>query len=65
MGSLKSACKESPAKAQAAYASATTLLDVWLEGVDLPNIGDKSYDPRSLPECSNPATGPCQRESRS
>ena len=48
--------------AQAAYASTSSTMDVWLEGVDLPLLGTKSYDPRSLPVCANPATGPCIRD---
>ena len=63
MGKLKDATKESAAKAQTALASATTSLNVWLDGVDLPPVGDKAYDPRSLPVCAQPATGPCMRES--
>jgi len=62
MKGLSSATKESPSKAQAAYASASTSMNVWLEGVDLPPVGAKSYDPRALPVCANPATGPCLRE---
>ena len=60
MGSLKGAMKESASKAQAAYASARGSMDVWLEGVDLPLLGDKSWDPRGLPACAQPATGPCK-----
>ena len=60
VGSLKGAMKESPAKAQAAYASAKTSMDTWLESVDLPALG--GYDPRQMPVCSNPATGPCLKE---
>lgn len=59
LGSLKSAMKESPAKAQAAYANAATSMDVWLEGVDLPPVASAVYDPRTLTECGAPATGPC------
>ena len=62
VGSLKGAVKESPTKAQAAYASAAASVNVWLEGVDLPPVGDAAYDPRGLPVCENPATGPCKRE---
>ena len=62
MSSLKGACKESPTKAQAAYASASESMNVWLEGVDLPLVGTKAYDPRSLAACAAPATGPCLRE---
>jgi hypothetical protein len=58
---LKAAQKESPAKMQAAYASASSSVNVWLERVDLPPIG-KAWDPRELPACLNPATGPCVRE---
>ena len=62
VGSLKGAMKESPAKMSAAYASASASMNVWLEGVDLPLVGSGAYDPRSLPVCDNPATGPCLRE---
>ena len=62
MGKLESAMKESPAKMQAAYLTASTSMDTWLDGVDLPSVGSKAYDPRSLPVCDNPATGPCKRE---
>ena len=58
--SLKSAGKD---KVQAAYASASGSMNVWLEGVDLPPLGDKAYDPRALATCTAPATGPCLRES--
>ena len=60
MGKLKTAAKEGATKAQAAYASASTSMNVWLDGVDLPPLGDKAYDPREMPVCDNPATGPCR-----
>jgi len=60
LGSLKSAMKESPDKAKAAYAKVKSSMDEWLDGVDLPATG--SYDPRSLPACSSPATGACLRQ---
>jgi len=62
LGGLKSAAKESPAKAQTAYASASETINVWLDGVDLPPVGNQAYDPRALPVCEAPATGPCLRE---
>jgi len=59
---LKGAMKETPAKMQAAYLTASASMNTWLEGVDLPPVGDKAWDPRSLPICEQPATGPCRRE---
>ena len=62
MKSLASASKEGASKAASAYETASASMDVWLEGVELPALGDKAYDPRTLPACAQPATGPCLRE---
>ena len=62
MKSLASASKEGASKAASAYETASASMDVWLEGVELPALGDKAYDPRTLPVCAQPATGPCLRE---
>ena len=49
LSALKSAMKESPNKSTVAFAGARKSMDTWLDGVELPRIGDKAYDPRSLP----------------
>ena len=62
VGKIKDAAKDA-AKASAAYATASASINTWLEGVDLPALGDKAWDPRGLETCSQPAIGPCIRAS--